>query len=156
MRQQEKTTPEVQAQTGISRRMILRGAAAVTAAAAAGSAMAHNHSEAGAHGHVADSALQCKKDAEACMHHLLTAMGDGAAELSECAHKVSDAMSVCNTLVELASHDSPYLPAMAQLAIDVKKDCATECEKHAATHEACATLARSCRSCITACEEVIA
>ncbi|MCG8412879.1 MAG: twin-arginine translocation signal domain-containing protein [Pseudomonadales bacterium] len=151
----DNATPERPA-VGISRRTVMKGAAALTAAMAGANAMANGHSHEGSHDHIVDSTLQCKKDAEACMHHLVTEMANGASDLGTCAHKVSEAMAVCESLLRLAVHDSSHLEAMAKVAVDVKRDCVTECDKHADAHEACAALARSCRSCIEACESISA
>jgi len=78
-----------------------------------------------------DAAGNCVKTGQVGLDHCLRAFAAGDNSLAACAWASDQMLSICGTLAKLASVSSPYLPAMARVALAACQDCETECRKHA-------------------------
>lgn len=141
----------------LSRRNMLLGMTAVTAAAFSGSALSgkseHDHSH---HDHsqhapqqpdLLDAINICGDKGQLCTAHCLVSFTEGSTELAECAVKVQEMQSVCNAFSYLVASNSKYIKEYATVCTKICKDCEDECMKHKAHAE--------CKACGEACGELI-
>jgi Cys-rich four helix bundle protein (predicted Tat secretion target) len=140
------------------RREVMIATAALLAAS--GSAVAQSdhagHDHGGANP-LFDSANACVKTGLLCLDHCLQSMATGDVSLAGCARSTDQLLSVCGTLAKLAgTKGSPYLPAMAKLALTVCQDCEKECRKHADKHATCKACADACATCAGECKKIAA
>ncbi len=148
------------------KRKLIQGAVALTTAMASGIALAanHQHQPHQHHGMAAndlnhqlvESGTDCVKHSELCISHCIELFKQGDTTLARCAESVNDVLAVCNTLVRLASSNSPHLKSYAHVCIAVNRDCEKECRKHEKKHEMCKACADSCKHCIELCENLLA
>ena len=148
----------------MNRRELLQGSAALSMAAFATLAQAEEKHEAGhdmhAHHHaspyaeLAHAATHCVMFGEACIGHCLQLLGEGNKEMAACAKSVEQMTSACNTLRQLATWNSSFVPRMAKVVMDMCKDCEDECRKHEKMHEACRNCAESCAACYKECAKI--
>lgn len=108
------------------------------------------------HKALADAAGTCVATGQACLDHCLDSMGSGHKELAACAKSVTQMLSLCGTLQNLANQDSKYLVKLAGVTMDACLDCEEECKKHADKHEACKRCGESCAACAKDCKAVAA
>lgn len=153
----------------MNRRQLLQGGGALTLAAVAGLATAaapapemhdhqhdHHHHGAGAdYSALAHSATHCVMLGEACIDHCLDLLAQGDKSLAACAKSVEQLLAVCNALRQMATYKSAHVPRLAKLAMDVCKECETECSKHK-EHQACRDCAQACAECHQECAKVAA
>ncbi len=125
--------------------------AAARKVAAEESPHAHHGSH---HKALADAAGTCVANGEACLHHCLDLMGDGHKELGGCAKSVTQMLSLCGALQNLANQDSKHLVKLASVALDACQDCEEECKKHAEQHEVCKRCGESCAACARECRQI--
>src|ERR1700747_1509032 len=104
------------------------------------------------HKALADAAGVCIARGQACLDHCLDLMGSGHNELAACAKSVTQMLSLCGALQNLANQDSKYLAKLASVTLDACLDCEEECKKHADKHEACKRCAESCAACAKECK----
>jgi len=107
-----------------------------------------NHNGVGIANPLFDAASNCVKAGLVCVDHCLQM------SLTACARASDQMFATCGTLAKLASARSPYLPAMAKVALAVCQDCETECRKHA--DPACKACAEACQACAVECQKVAA
>jgi len=144
----------------LSRRDLVKGAVAVTAALASGAVLSeedhanHKHHVINPHLDMVDAALNCLKKSQACMEHCMQLFQSGDTTLAKCADIVQETLVMCVALSQMASYQSAHLAAVAKVCISVCKDCEDECRKHADKHIECKDCADSCADCIEACEKV--
>jgi Cys-rich four helix bundle protein (predicted Tat secretion target) len=105
---------------------------------------------------LADSAGTCVSKGQACVSHCIRLLGSGNQDMAACATSVSQMLSLCTALQQLANQNSPHVPALARIALDACNDCAAECKKHADQHEPCKGCLESCRTCAKECRAVLA
>ena len=105
---------------------------------------------------LADSAGACVSKGQACVSHCIRLMGSGNQDLAACATSVSQMLSLCTAMQQLANQNSPHVPALARIALDACSDCAAECSKHADQHEPCKACLESCRTCAKECRAALA
>lgn len=124
-------------------------------AAQSGSAEESPHVHHGSH-HKAlvDAAGTCVTTGQACVDHCLDLLGNGHQELGACAKSVTQMLSLCSTLQNLANQDSKYLVKLASVTMDACLDCEEECKKHSDKHEACKRCGESCAACAKECKQV--
>ena len=101
------------------------------------------------------TAEECISTGQACKMHIYQLIKSKDYTLSNCLIVVRDAITACETLVELITNESPHARAMAKVCMDICKDCAEECNRHAAKHKICKEMAESCDATIKACEKYI-
>lgn len=147
-----------------SRRELLLGATAMTAALATGNSFAatdHDHH----HHHgmmsnpntaVIDAALDCIKKGDACNDHCIELVKMGDTSIADCLDSVAVMLPLCGALSKVASANSHHLAALAKVCIAACKDCHDQCEKHKDTHVECKACMESCAACIKECEKVAA
>ena len=151
----------------MNRRELLQGSAALSLTAFATLAQADAGPEAGhdmhAHHHgaptyaeLAHAATHCVMFGDACLGHCIVLLGQGDTSLAECAQSVQQMTSACNTLRQLASWNSPYVPHMAKVVMEICKDCEAACRKHEKEHEECRKCGESCAACYQECARVAA
>ncbi len=141
-------------------------AAGVLLAATSGTALAHGEHDHGGHDHgghgsaavapLFDAATACVKTGQVCLNHCLAAFAANDVSLAACARLTDQMLSICGTLAKLASTSSPYLPAMAKVALAACQDCEAECKKHANKHESCKACAEACAACAAECKKITA
>lgn len=148
----------------MNRRELLQGTAALSVAALATltqaaekqkpAAMGHMHHHHGApYAELAHAATHCVMIGEACVGHCLQLLGEGKKEMAACAKSVEQLMSVCNSLRQLSTWNSPYVPRLAKVAMDMCKECEDECRKHK-EHQPCLDCADVCAACYKECAKV--
>lgn len=156
----------------ISRRNVLLGA---LGAAAAGTSLLAVNSFAASHGDhgdshgssshaghqmtnlsLVDAAAGCIKSGQICSNHCVDLVKAGDTSIARCLETVSEMLASCTALAQLASFQSPHLPAFAKVCISICEDCEKECRKHEDKHAACRNCAESCKECIAACKKIAA
>lgn len=149
----------------MDRREMLKGAAGGLLLAAAGNAVfaAENKQPAGhQHTHGAnknqsliDAAADSVKKGQACLSHGLEMLSQREyKEMAVCAMRVSDMVAACNAIELLASNNSPHLPKMAKVVMDICQDCEKECRKFEKEEEICKATADSCIVCFNECKKI--
>jgi Cys-rich four helix bundle protein (predicted Tat secretion target) len=106
------------------------------------------------HKSLADAAGACVATGQSCLDHCLDLLGNGHKELAACAKSVTQLLSLCSALQNLANQDSRYLVKLAGVAMDVCEDCEQECKKHADKHEACKRCGEACGACYKECKQL--
>lgn len=143
----------------MDRREMLLGTAAVALAAAGNMAFAEGHDHQHMH-HAAknqgliDAAFDCVQKGQVCIRHCLDLLGQGDREMAACAISVNQLLAVCGTLGTLADYQSGHLAKMAQVAMDVCRECEDECRKHAKKHVECKDCADACAACLKECKQI--
>lgn len=153
----------------MNRREVLQGSAALSMAAFATLAQAEEKPDAApesdmhAHHHhgspyaeLAHAATHCVMIGEACIDHCLQLLGEGDKKMAACAKTVEQMMAACNSLRQLATWNSPYVPRLAKVVKDMCKECEDECRKHENIHQACRDCAESCAACGKECAKIAA
>ena len=139
----------------ISRRNMLVGASAVTAALATGVGNAadkagHRHEDhAPAHPDVVNAADACSASGVRCLSHCLVSFQEGDTTLATCARKVNEMISLCDALSAQAAGNSPYVDDLAKVCRTACADCEKECRKHEDDHI-------ECKDCADACVAIVA
>ena len=155
MAQQEKREEVL-----ISRRDVIRGSIAATAALAAGSmgsavaATGHMHHGSNKNQHVIDTAMDCIKDGNACLDHCMQSFKTGDTSLADCAESVNKMLAMCTAVSQMAAYNAENLGELAKVCMKECEACKSECDKHASKHEACKMCADSCKECAKACQSV--
>mgnify|MGYP002639802454 CR=1 FL=1 len=138
----------------ISRRNVLLGLGAATAAVYTGSSMAkpekHDHSKMHDHSmhtpkfnNVLDVANDCVDKGQRCIAHCMVSFQQGKTELADCASKVSEMLAICSTFSTLLTSNSEYVKTVAGICSKVCEDCEKICRKHE-HHAECKNCADSC------------
>ncbi|KIX70114.1 four-helix bundle copper-binding protein [Burkholderia pseudomallei] len=104
---------------------------------------------------LAEAASACVSKGQACISHCISLMGSGNEELAACAASVSQMLSLCGALQQLANQNSSYVPALAKVTLDACNDCEMECKRHASQHEPCRACMESCRTCANQCRATL-
>jgi hypothetical protein len=118
----------------MNRRDVIAAGAALIAAPALGLAQhGHNHADAAALNELFDAANKCVTTGLVCIDHCQQMFAAGDVSLR-----------------------SPYVPAMAKVALTACQDCETECRKHADKHAACKACADACATCAKQCKQIAA
>ena len=152
--------------TGIGRRELLVGAAALVAASASGTASAAAHDEHATHAKNAQhsaknaalvaAALDCVGKAEACIAHCLASFQAGDTSLADCMARVHEMHVTCQALSTLAVSDSKHLAKFAAVCAEICKSCEDACREHEKMHASCRACAESCATCIEECNKLSA
>ena len=116
----------------------------------------HNMAAMSKHRLLVVAASECANTAQVCLNHCLMTFAEGNTELAKCAQAVNEVQAACRVLVDLGNIESTHLPAFAKAAIQVCKDCKTECDRHAAKHEVCKACADACEKCAEECDLIAA
>lgn len=103
-----------------------------------------------------DAALGCVKAGEICHQHCLELLGTGDKSMAECSKTVTEMLTFCKALVQLAAHKSEHLPKFAALCADVCKNCEKACRVHENHHVICKNCAESCARCAAECLKIAA
>ncbi len=142
----------------MNRRHFLAAAGTVTAVAAASKAVAAEMDHSHHHGASPNTMLvmtsaHCVMAGEACLQHCLDTFIGGDTTLAVCAKKVTDLISVCRSLQELAAANSTHVKALAKVTLAVCLDCEKECRKHE-KHATCKACADACLDCAAECRKL--
>lgn len=129
------------------------GLAAAEEAAAEETSHAHHSAR---HKSLADAAGACVAAGQSCLDHCIDLLGAGDKELGACAKSVTQMLSLCSALQNLANQDSKYLVKLANVAMDACQDCEEACKKHADKHEVCKRCAEACRVTYKECKQLAA
>ena len=152
----------------MNRRQFLNGTAAVSLAAAASFARAHDHHDHSAHNHampaasadtyaaVRAAAAHCVEAGQICLTHCLTLLGQGDTSMKDCAAGVNQMLALCGALQNLAAQKSALTPSLAKVCIEACKQCSAACKLHAGHHAECKACYESCLACIKECEKIAA
>lgn len=116
----------------------------------------HHHHASNPYSKVIDTASTCIDKGNLCIAHCLMLLSDGEKEMAKCAQTVSQMLSTCTALQQLASQESKHVVEMAKLASAVCKECGDECKKHADKHEACKNCLDACKACAKDCDAITA
>lgn len=147
----------------MNRRELLLGAAAMAAAATAGTAFAAEHN----HDHMTHdvkstrndkliaAAADCVLKANICLQHCLVLLGQGDKDMAACAKSSSQVAAICTAMQQLASAESKYLPQLAKVAMGICKDCEEECKK-TEKHPECKACKEACATCYAECKKIAA
>ena len=147
-------------QNNSSRRNLLKGLVATSAALAAsstlvsGSAMAgpdhshHHHHSANDYSDLIRIANECAQHGDECIAHCIELFKTGDTSLAKCADTVNEMIVMCRALAKMATYDSKEVKAVAKICMDVCQVCADECGKHADKHPNCKACEQSCLECI--------
>jgi Cys-rich four helix bundle protein (predicted Tat secretion target) len=106
------------------------------------------------HKALADAAGACVATGQSCLDHCLDLMASGHKELAACAKSVTQLVSLCGALQNLANQDSKYLVKLASVTAEACQDCEEECKKHADKHEACKRCGEACAACSKECKQL--
>ncbi len=144
-----------------SRRNLLKGLVAGSAALAAGSVMAkadhshhHHHQMKPLNKALIDIANECAQHGDECIAHCLEMFTMGDTTLAKCAQTVNEMVIMCRALAKMASYQSEQVKALAPIVIDVCQICADECGKHD-KHQQCKACAQSCLDCIKELKKIV-
>ncbi|MDM8557593.1 four-helix bundle copper-binding protein [Candidatus Parabeggiatoa sp. HSG14] len=157
---EEQTSKTIES---LDRRKLLIGAgAAISLASATSTVWGANNVHQGHAGHtmmsnqgIVDTSLDCVKKSQACLAHCFELFKSGDTSLAECADIVQDMQTMCNAISGLAASQSRHLKALAQVCIEMGKDCEKECRKHEEKHTACKACADACVNCIEECKKIV-
>jgi Cys-rich four helix bundle protein (predicted Tat secretion target) len=109
---------------------------------------------AGKYGALVDSASDCIKKGELCISHCIDMMAGGDKTMGPCSKTVRDMLTMCETLVKLATSNSEFTKKHAALCLEVCKKCEDECRKHP-KHKVCLNCAESCKACINEMNKIL-
>ena len=148
----------------MNRRQFIGSTAAVSLAAAASLAKAHDHH---AHHHAAPAATNpyeaarlaaghCVAAGQVCLAHCISLLNQGDTSMKNCSVAANQMLALCGTLQNLAAQQSRLTPALAKVCIEACKQCAAACKEHAAHHAECKACYESCTACIKECEKIAA
>ena len=141
-----------------SRRDLIKGLVATSAALAAGSAIAGTDHSHHAH-HKMESpykslikiAIECAQHGDECIELFKT----GDTSLAKCADTVNEMIVMCRALARMATYQSTQTKAVAKVCMDVCQTCADECGKHSDTHPNCKACEQSCLECIEEIKKIL-
>lgn len=153
----------------MNRRQFLGGTAAVSLAAAASFARAHDHhSHTGNHVHTATTAApkayeaarkaaaHCVEAGQICLAHCIALLSNGDTSMKDCSVAVNQMLALCGSLQNLAAQNSRLVPALAKVCLEACKQCSAACKVHAGHHAECKACYKSCLACIKECEKIAA
>jgi Cys-rich four helix bundle protein (predicted Tat secretion target) len=142
----------------LSRREMLIGIGAATAAIYSGAGIAemkHDHSH-HKHDHskhkpqyedLLNAINVCLDKEQRCVAHCMVTFQEGDTELAECAAKVQETHAICQAFSYLLTSNSEYIKDYAKLCEIACRDCEKQCLKHEKHIE--------CKACADSCLEVI-
>jgi Cys-rich four helix bundle protein (predicted Tat secretion target) len=142
----------------LSRRDVLIGLGAATAALYSSSALSEmkHHQHHHKHDHsrhrpqqadLLNAVNDCLDKEQRCIAHCLVSFQEGSTELADCAAKVSETHAICQAFSYLLTSNSSYVKAYAQLCETACRDCEKQCLEHKEHIE--------CKACADACADVI-
>ena len=144
----------------LSRRDMLIGLGAATAAAYSGNSVAqmshHGHHDHHKHDHskhapkydqLLNAITNCLDKEQRCIAHCLVSFQEGSTELADCAAKVSETHAICQAFSYLLASNSEYIKTYAKICETACKDCEKQCLEHK-DH-------RECKACADSCADVI-
>ena len=153
----------------MDRREMLKGAAGGLILAAAGNTVfaAENAKQPASHQHThvsgkknqspIDAAADSVKKGQACLSHGLEMLSQREyKDMAVCAMRVSDMVAACTAIEQLANYNSPHLPKMARVVMDICQDCEKECRKFEKEEAICKETADSCVVCFNECKKITA
>lgn len=108
----------------------------------------------GKYGALIDATTDCLKKGELCISHCVDMMAGGDKSMGPCAKTVRDMLTMCDTLVKLATSNSEFTKKHATLCLEVCKKCEDECRKHP-KHKVCMNCAESCKACISEINKIL-
>jgi Cys-rich four helix bundle protein (predicted Tat secretion target) len=147
-----KTQRDGERHGGIARRDLLLAMGAAATAAYAGSATAamkgHSHAHhKPQHEDVLKATNECTDTGRRCIAHCLVSFVEGDTELAECASKVHEMKTICDTFAELVTGNSEYAKEYSKICITACNDCEKVCREHDEHFE--------CKDCADACQALV-
>lgn len=104
-----------------------------------------------------DAAADSVKIGQACLQHNLEILSQGDNKgMAICAMRVNDMIAACAAIEQLANYNSPHVPKMAKVVMDICQDCEKECRKFEKEHEICKQAADACVTCFNECKKITA
>ncbi|HFC6395117.1 four-helix bundle copper-binding protein [Neisseria bacilliformis] len=148
----------------MNRRQFIGSTAAVSLAAAASLAKAHDHA---GHSHAAPATVNsyeaaraaaghCVAAGQVCLAHCIALLNKGDTSMKDCSVAANQMLALCGALQNLAAQRSRLTPALAKVCAEACKQCAAACKEHAAHHAECKACYESCTACAKACEAIAA
>ena len=142
-----------------SRRNLLKGLLASTAAVAAAPSLAatdhsHHHHMSKINKALVDIANVCAQHGDECIDHCIELFKSGDTSVARCAETVNEMIVMCRALAKMGTYQSEQLVAVAKICIDVCQVCADECGKHS-KHPQCKACEESCLKCIEECKKIV-
>ena len=117
----------------------------------------HQHAHVKKNQSLIDAAADSVKTGQACLQHNLEILSQGENKgMAICAMRVNDMIAACTAIEQLANYNSPHVPKMAKVVMDICKDCEKECRKFEKEHEICKQTAESCVVCFNECKKITA
>ena len=144
------------------RAFILGGVALAVSAAASTNLLAasddhtQHHHHASRNSDLINAAIDCVTQGQLCRDHCIELVKIGDTSIADCLDVVTDTISMCKTLTQLAISHSPHLKTFAQVCMNVCKDCEKECLVHKDKHKECKDCMESCAKCIEQLEKLVA
>ena len=139
--------------------LVNSGAVMLAAASSAALSQEHDHSKMGHGGPnqtLVAAAADCVVKGQACLAHCLILLAEGDKTMGGCSKMVNQMLAVCGALQNLASQQSPLLPALAKVALEACQQCVQECSKHKDKHAECKACMESCQNCAKQCKLITA
>ncbi len=140
----------------LSRREVLIGIGAATAAIYSGAGIAemkhdHKHHDHSKHrpqqADLLAAVNDCLDKEQRCIAHCLVSFQEGSTELADCAAKVKETHAICQAFSYLLTANSSYIKAYAKICETACRDCEKQCLEHKEHIE--------CKACADACADVI-
>lgn len=94
------------------------------------------------------AAIHCKLATEICINHCITELAKGEKSMAACLKTASETKVACEAFITLAALESSSTKKMANLCIEICKNCEAECKKHSAHDQACKECLDCCKTCI--------
>ncbi|CAK0781887.1 conserved hypothetical protein [Gammaproteobacteria bacterium] len=142
----------------MNRREMMMGAGVAALAAMTKVSLAdehhHIHPDGNKNEKLIKASANCIQAGHRCIHHCLELLGQGDTEMAACAISVNQMLAICTAVEQLAGFDSKHLPKLARVAMDICKECETECRKHEQKHAECKACAEACAVCLEECQVV--
>lgn len=140
----------------MDRRDLLKNVGAFAGVTAAGSAL--GQSFVGKSKKSADDLTsglaECLAWCEKCVSHCTDMVLKGETMFAETLKRSRECVAVCDAMLVLSTFDAPHKVELARLCATVCRECAAECDLHAAHSEICRACAAACRKCADLCDSV--
>jgi len=137
--------------------LLAAGSLAIASATASSAVIAadskdHHHHHGPSNANLVKSSSGCTASGNACIAHCLILLGNGDAEMAECAKSVQLMMPMCQAVGYHAAANSKHLKDMVKICQNVCEECEKACREHEDKHAECKACANSCSDMIDACK----
>jgi Cys-rich four helix bundle protein (predicted Tat secretion target) len=113
----------------------------------------------GPHADLVASVTECLKTGEACAAHCQKQLAAGNTMFAKCAQATDEMLTLCRSMLHLASTGSALSPKLAAVCAEACKSCADACGEHKAhfsqgMHLECKACMESCEACEKDCKKI--